>query len=128
MKGISAPSSLPAIDAAGWDIQDQEREKVSFTAGRIIVRGRLYTRGKNRRAGYVLIIFAFKKATELFADPDFDGDPGRSMKISVNLWRSAISLKLASTKAQQSAAMADETLLEDQVMKGIATAGVEYRH
>ncbi|EWH00028.1 EcoAI/FtnUII family type I restriction enzme subunit R [Halomonas sp. BC04] len=44
----------PALERAGWDIQVQVREEVSFTAGRIIVRGRLHTRGKRRRADYVL--------------------------------------------------------------------------
>nr|WP_242530108.1 hypothetical protein [Marinobacterium iners] len=44
----------PALAQAGWDLQTQVREEVSFTAGRIIVRGRLHTRGKRRRADYVL--------------------------------------------------------------------------
>ncbi|MEK8052676.1 DEAD/DEAH box helicase family protein [Ideonella sp. DXS22W] len=44
----------PAIAAAGWDIQHQVREEVTFTHGRVIVRGRLHTRGKARRADFVL--------------------------------------------------------------------------
>lgn len=44
----------PALQKAGWDMHSQVREEVSFTAGRIIVRGRLHTRGKRRRADYVL--------------------------------------------------------------------------
>lgn len=44
----------PALEQAGWNIQTQVREEVSFTNGRIIVRGRLHTRGKRRRADYVL--------------------------------------------------------------------------
>ncbi|KAA1175875.1 DEAD/DEAH box helicase [Marinobacter salinexigens] len=44
----------PALLNAGWDMHSQVREEVSFTAGRIIVRGRLHTRGKRRRADYVL--------------------------------------------------------------------------
>jgi type I restriction enzyme R subunit len=44
----------PAIDAAGWDIQTQVREEFSFTNGRVIVRGRLHTRGEQRRADYLL--------------------------------------------------------------------------
>ncbi|MDN3523078.1 EcoAI/FtnUII family type I restriction enzme subunit R [Halomonas ramblicola] len=44
----------PALERAGWDIQVQVREEVSFTNGRIIVRGRLHTRGKRRRADYLL--------------------------------------------------------------------------
>ena len=44
----------PALEKAGWNMHSQVREEVSFTAGRIIVRGRLHTRGKRRRADYVL--------------------------------------------------------------------------
>src|SRR5690625_1136825 len=44
----------PALQNAGWDMHSQVREEVSFTAGRIIVRGRLHTRGKRRRADYGL--------------------------------------------------------------------------
>jgi type I restriction enzyme R subunit len=44
----------PAIAQAGWDIQRQVREEVTFTKGRVIVRGKLHTRGKARRADYVL--------------------------------------------------------------------------
>ncbi len=34
----------PAIVRAGWDLSTQVREEVSFTAGRVIVRGKLVTR------------------------------------------------------------------------------------
>ena len=36
----------PALRRAGWDEMLQIREEVSFTKGRIIVRGKLVTRGK----------------------------------------------------------------------------------
>lgn len=44
----------PAIQRAGWDIQTQVREEVSFTRGRVIVRGKLHSRGEARRADFVL--------------------------------------------------------------------------
>ena len=44
----------PALEKAGWDLMSQVREEVSFTKGRIIVRGRLVTRGKAKRADYIL--------------------------------------------------------------------------
>jgi type I restriction enzyme R subunit len=44
----------PAVKAAGWDEMAQIREEVSFTKGRIIVRGKLVTRGKAKRADYIL--------------------------------------------------------------------------
>ncbi len=44
----------PAIHNAGWDIKKQVREEYSFTDGRVIVRGNLTTRGKRKRADYIL--------------------------------------------------------------------------
>lgn len=44
----------PNIEKAGWDVQTQIREEVYFTKGRIIVRGKLVTRGKAKRADYIL--------------------------------------------------------------------------
>ena len=44
----------PAIVQAGWDAMAQIREEVFFTKGRIIVRGKLVTRGKAKRADYIL--------------------------------------------------------------------------
>jgi type I restriction enzyme R subunit len=44
----------PALRQAGWDEMLQIREEVSFTKGRIIVRGKLVSRGKAKRADYVL--------------------------------------------------------------------------
>jgi type I restriction enzyme, R subunit len=44
----------PAVKRAGWDEMTQMREEVGFTKGRIIVRGKLVTRGKAKRANYVL--------------------------------------------------------------------------
>jgi type I restriction enzyme R subunit len=44
----------PALRRAGWDVMSQIREEVSFTKGRIIVRGKLVSRGKAKRADYAL--------------------------------------------------------------------------
>src|SRR6476659_6764647 len=44
----------PALRRAGWDEMLQIREEVGFTKGRIIVRGKLVTRGQAKRADYVL--------------------------------------------------------------------------
>ena len=44
----------PALRRAGWNEMLQIREEVSFTKGRIIVRGKLVTRGQAKRADYVL--------------------------------------------------------------------------
>ena len=44
----------PALVNSGWDLHSQIREEVTFTQGRVIVRGRLVSRGKAKRADYIL--------------------------------------------------------------------------
>lgn len=44
----------PALESSGWDKMAQIREEVTFTAGRVIVRGKLVARGKAKRADYIL--------------------------------------------------------------------------
>ncbi len=45
---------LPAVIASGWDLKYQIREQVSFTAGKIIVRGKTVSRGEQKRADFIL--------------------------------------------------------------------------
>ena len=45
---------LPAIEASGWDKQTQIREEVSFTAGRIFVKGKKTKRGEKKRADIII--------------------------------------------------------------------------
>lgn len=44
----------PALEKAGWDKQLQILEEVSFTDGKIYVRGKITARGKRKRADYIL--------------------------------------------------------------------------
>jgi len=44
----------PALKKASWNMKQQVREEISFTDGRIIVQGKLTTRGKRKRADYIL--------------------------------------------------------------------------
>jgi hypothetical protein len=44
----------PAIIAAGWDKHVQVRREYTFTAGQVIVRGKVAVRGKKKRADYLL--------------------------------------------------------------------------
>jgi type I restriction enzyme R subunit len=47
----------PAIagpSGAGWDIQTQIREEVTFTKGKVNVRGKMVLRGESKRADYIL--------------------------------------------------------------------------
>lgn len=45
----------PALVQSGWDIQKQIKEEYTFTDGRVIVRGNLTSRGKKKRADYLLL-------------------------------------------------------------------------
>jgi type I restriction enzyme R subunit len=45
---------LPALKRAGWDEMLQIREELYFTKGRIIVRGKLVSRGKGKKTDFVL--------------------------------------------------------------------------
>ena len=54
----SAKFITPALYQSGWT-ETAIRRQVPFTAGRIIVRGKLVTRGKAKRADYVLYIGHF---------------------------------------------------------------------
>ncbi len=51
---ISVKFITPALNKAGWDEETQIRRQVSFTKGRIIVRGKLVSRGKAKKADFVL--------------------------------------------------------------------------
>lgn len=51
---IKAQYITPAVANAGWDIKSQVRFEYSFTAGRIILRGKITARGKAKRADYLL--------------------------------------------------------------------------
>lgn len=44
----------PALEKAGWNMYTQFLEEVSFTAGKIYVRGKVTARGKGKRADYIL--------------------------------------------------------------------------
>jgi len=51
---ISVKFITPALLKAGWDEASQIRRQVGFTKGRIIVRGKLVSRGKAKKADFVL--------------------------------------------------------------------------
>ena len=53
-RDICSKYITPAVVTAGWDQMLQIREEVSFTKCRIIVRGKIVSRGKAKRADYIL--------------------------------------------------------------------------
>jgi type I restriction enzyme, R subunit len=42
------------VEKAGWNLMTQIREEVTFTKGRVLVRGKLTSRGETKRADYIL--------------------------------------------------------------------------
>lgn len=42
------------VEYGGWDLNNQIREEVTFTAGKVLVRDNLTTRGQKKRADYIL--------------------------------------------------------------------------
>ncbi len=53
-RDICTKCITPALVKAGWDIESQVLEEVSFTDGKIFGRGKLTARGKRKRADYIL--------------------------------------------------------------------------
>lgn len=53
-RDICSKYITPALIKSGWDLHIQIREEFPLTNGRIIVRGQLHSRAKNKRADYVL--------------------------------------------------------------------------
>ena len=53
-RDICSKYIAPAIQRAGWDMHKQVLEEFGFTAGRIMVRGKLHSRGERKRADYLL--------------------------------------------------------------------------
>ena len=53
-RDIIAKYILPAIEQSGWNKQSQIREEITFTAGRIFVKGRQTKRGEKKRADIIL--------------------------------------------------------------------------
>lgn len=53
-RDICTKCITPALEKAGWDKQTQLLEEVSFTDGKIYVRGKITARGAQKRADYIL--------------------------------------------------------------------------
>jgi type I restriction enzyme R subunit len=77
-RDICSKFITPAITAPGkWDLITQVREEVSFTAGRVLVRGKVTTRGDQKRADYIL----YHQSNRPLALKDLDGwRPERGQK------------------------------------------------
>lgn len=67
----------PALQQAGWLLERMRRE-YSFTDGRIIVRGRLVSRGRRKRADYLLVD---ELQQAISRDPLFIGSPAAPLQM-----------------------------------------------
>lgn len=67
----------PAVVAGGWDVQLQIRKEVYLTNGRVIVRGKLVTRGKRKFADYVLF-HKPRMPIAVVSSPSSDGRAARA--------------------------------------------------
>ena len=47
-RDICSKYITPALQQSGWDLMDQVREEVTFTAGKIYIKGKKHARGKKR--------------------------------------------------------------------------------
>ena len=61
-RDICSKFITPALQNAGWNIQTQVLEEVSFTDGKIYVRGKLTARGKAKRADCCMWHLRLKKS------------------------------------------------------------------
>jgi type I restriction enzyme, R subunit len=73
----------PAIELAGWDIKRQVREEYTFTDGRVIVRGNLTSRGKRKRADY-LVFFKPNLPIAIIEAKDNKHSIGAGMQQAIN--------------------------------------------
>lgn len=53
-RDICSKYITPALQQSGWDLMSQVREEVTFTAGKIYIKGKKHARGKKKRADYIL--------------------------------------------------------------------------
>lgn len=75
-----------AIEEAGWDIQTQLREEVSFTKYRVIVRGKLHSHGEQKRAEYILY-YKSNIPIAIIEAKDNSYSVGAGMQQALTSWR-----------------------------------------
>lgn len=75
----------PALSLAGWDIDSQVLEEVSFTDGKIFVRGKLTSRGLRKRADYIL--YYNSNPIAIIEAKDNNHTPGAGLQQALNYAR-----------------------------------------
>ncbi len=82
-RDICSKYITPAVTNAGWDLHTQIREEVSFTKGRIIVRGKMHARGEQKRADYILY-YKFNIPIAIIEAKDNSHSVGDGMQQALN--------------------------------------------
>ena len=57
-RDICSKYITPALQQSGWDLMNQVREEVTFTAGKIYIKGKKHARGKKKEQ---TIFYTIKK-------------------------------------------------------------------
>ncbi len=104
----------PVIVQAGWNIQRQVREEVTFTKGRVIVRGKLHTRGKARRADFVPYHAPHRPIAVIEAKDNTHG-PGEGMQQALD-YAEALDVPFDQLKARIAAARAKHAQLAEALV------------
>lgn len=87
-RDISSKFVIPALTQAGWGLSNQIREEYCLTKGRIVVRGKLFSRGKNKRVDIVLFYKPNLPIAEFDLKKNWWGGPDRKdRKITDHAWK-----------------------------------------
>ncbi|MDB5761427.1 MAG: EcoEI domain protein [Herminiimonas sp.] len=99
-RDICSKYITPAITSAGWDLHAQIREEVSFTKGRIIVRGKLHSHGEQKRADYILYYKSNIPLAVIEAKVD-SHSASAGMQQALNYAETAVDAKMKDRKARR---------------------------
>lgn len=84
----------PAVRQAGWGEMLQVREEVGFTRGRIIVRGKLVTRGKAKRGDHIVLQAAYSERGIKASDHGLGDRPGTVLTAKLEGMHRALGIRL----------------------------------
>jgi type I restriction enzyme R subunit len=117
-RDICSKYITPAIIGAGWDLHTQIREEVSFTKGRIIMRGKLHTRGEQKRADYILY-YKSNIPLAVIEAKDNSHSVGAGMQQALN-YADTLGVPFVFSSNGDAFLLHDRTGLADQTEQGLA--------
>lgn len=108
----------PALVGSGWDLRTQIREEVTFTDGRVIVQGSLHSRGKSKRADYILY-FKANMPIAIIEAKDNKHNVGDGMQQALE-YSEILDIPFVFTSNGDSFVFHDKTIQEGQIEKEIS--------